>query len=293
MNGRAVRRTLTLVLVANGLLLAIKAWGAWRSGSLAVWASFVDSGLDLLTTVVAWAVAGVAARAPDPEHPYGHAKFETLGALLVVGFLSVSVVELVRSALLRLLQGATAPERPGAAMVALGLALLLGATTALFEARQARRLGSALLQADAAHLWADVAVSGTALLGVTLAAHWPGADAVAALAVAALIARVGASIVRQAVPVLVDAQAIDPVALAAAAQEVSGVQAVLDVRSRGHPGQRFAELTIAVPGSWTVEQAHAVADAVEARLRQRFRLQSVIVHVEPVRSAPTRSPVTP
>ena len=278
-----VQRVLAVIFGVNLLLVALKAWGGLRSGSLAVWGSVVDSVLDLLTTVVAWVVAGVAARAPDSEHPYGHAKFETLGALLIVGFLSVSVVELGRAALLRLARGGPPVPRPEMAALTLVVALGLGAGTAIFEVRQGRRLGSALLLADAAHLWADVAVSTTALLGVLLATRWPGADALAALAVAALIARVGWSIVREAVPVLVDAQAIDPQALARVAREVPEVRAVLEARSRGHPGQRYAELTIAVPGEWSVAEAHAIADAVEARLRERLRLQGVVVHVEPER----------
>ena len=50
----------------------------------------------MLNNVIGIALVAVASRAPDEDHPYGHDKFETLGALGIVGFLSISCFELLR-----------------------------------------------------------------------------------------------------------------------------------------------------------------------------------------------------
>src|SRR5206468_808964 len=77
-----------------------------RAGSLAILGSALDSSVDALNNVLALIVVRVAAKEPDEDHPYGHGKFETLGALAIVGFLSITCFELIRGAVNELLQGA-------------------------------------------------------------------------------------------------------------------------------------------------------------------------------------------
>src|SRR5260370_37983641 len=93
-----VRRVLIGLLAANLTVLGAKLAVGVASRSLAVLGSAVDSSVDALSNVLALFVIRVAARAPDEDHPYGHGKFETLGALAIVGLLSISCFELVRQA---------------------------------------------------------------------------------------------------------------------------------------------------------------------------------------------------
>src|SRR5439155_9016607 len=89
-----VRRVVLGLLVANLAVVGAKLAVGLASGSLAVLGSAVDSAVDALNNVLALIVVRVAAKAPDEDHPYGHGKFETLGALAIVGFLSVTCFEL-------------------------------------------------------------------------------------------------------------------------------------------------------------------------------------------------------
>ena len=92
----AVRKTLAVVLVLNAIVLVIKIVVGVRTGALTVLGAALESGLDVLNNVIGIALVAVASRAPDEDHPYGHDKFETLGALGIVGFLSISCFELLR-----------------------------------------------------------------------------------------------------------------------------------------------------------------------------------------------------
>ncbi len=279
-----VRRVLNAVLVVSLVLVAVKAYAGVRAGSLAVLGGAIDSGLDVLTTVVAIVLARVAGAEPDEEHPYGHAKFETLGALAMVAFLSITVTELVRGAISRILNGGRADLDATVAVGAMGASLAIGLIASAYERRQGEALRSDLLLADAAHLRADVWVTVAVLAGLGLTELGvPNGDAWTTLVVSALIARTGWGIIRDAVPVLVDQRAVEADEITHVAGTVRGVRQVYDVRSRGRPGALFAELTIAVRGGLDVETAHDIADRVENEVAERLGAQDVIVHVEPDR----------
>ena len=85
-----------------------------RTGALSVLGAALESSLDLLNNVVGMILVTVAARAPDETHPYGHAKFETVGALAIVTFLSISCFELLREGIVQLRQSHS-PATPIAA----------------------------------------------------------------------------------------------------------------------------------------------------------------------------------
>src|SRR5256885_3803097 len=88
-----VRRVFIGLLVANLAVVGVKLWVGFASGSLAILGGAVDSCVDALNNVVALIVIHVAAKEPDEDHPYGHGKFETLGALAIVGFLSITCLD--------------------------------------------------------------------------------------------------------------------------------------------------------------------------------------------------------
>src|SRR2546428_7377787 len=105
-----VRRVFIGLLVANLAVVGVKLAVGITSGSLAVLGGAVDSCVDALNNVLALIIVRVAAKEPDEDHPYGHGKFETLGALAIVGFLSITCFELVREAVEHFVAG----SHPGA-----------------------------------------------------------------------------------------------------------------------------------------------------------------------------------
>lgn len=277
-----VRRVLLAVLVANVFVVVIKLVVGVGTRSLAVYGDALQASLDAVTNVLALAIIGVAAKGPDAEHPYGHAKFETLGALLILVFLSISIFELVRGAATRLTQSTPAPSAGVLEFVLLGSTLAVNIFVTVLESRAGRRLNSSLLLADALHTRMDVAITIVVIGGLglgTLGIDW--ADPVLAVVVAGFVARAGYQIVRDATPSLVDERAYDAETIRREAAAVNGVRSAYSIRSRRAAQTRFAELTIAVDGSADVASAHVIADAVEARLRDGLGLNEVVVHVEP------------
>lgn len=278
-----VHRVLWQVLSVNLGVVCVKLAAWWSSGALSIAAESMHSFLDALNNIFALAFAGVAAQGPDEEHPYGHQKFETLGALFLVGLLSVTVFELVKGAIVRIATpGPPAVEATPVALWGMGVSVVAGLLISVWETRRGRELSSDLLLADAAHtrsdVWAALAVLGG--LGAVKAGV-PEVDPWITLGVAGVIAHTGWQIIQETVPVLVDERAVEARRIRQVALSTEGVRSCYGVRSRGRPGDVFAELTIAVDPEMDVARSHRIADRVEERVAEKVRAREVVVHVEP------------
>ncbi len=277
-----VRRVLGGILVANIVVVIVKFAVGVDTNSLAVFGDALQSSVDSANNLFAIFVVRVAAKAPDEDHPYGHAKFETLGALLIALLLALSIFELVRGAVARLLSGAPPLNVSGIALGLLVFTLLVNIGVVWIETRAGRRLQSDLLLADALHTRTDVFITIGVLAGLALSrAGLAWADPALALIVAVLVGRAGYQILRRSIPTLVDERAFDQATIQREAEGVTGVVSAYAIRSRRAGDRRFAELTIAVDGQSNVAKAHNIADQVEDRLRNRLQLDQVTVHVEP------------
>jgi cation diffusion facilitator family transporter len=277
-----VRRVLGGILVANIVVVVIKFTVGLDTNSLAVFGDALQSSVDAANNVIGIFVVRLASKAADEDHPYGHAKFETLGALLIALLLALSIFELVRGALARLMTGAPPLNVSSTALGLLVFTLAVNIGVVWFETRAGRRLRSDLLLADALHTRTDVFISLGVLGGLALArAGLAWADPALALIVAVLVGRAGYQILRGAIPSLVDERAFDQTTIQREAEGVDGVVSAYAIRSRHAGDRRFAELTIAVNGGADVASAHRIADQVEGRLRDSLHLDEVTVHVEP------------
>ena len=161
-----------MLLVTLALNIAVvigKLIAGLLAGSLAVISDAVHSSVDSINNIVGLVVMKYATAEPDEGHPYGHAKFETLAAFAIAGFLFVTCYELSVSAVKRLF----AHDTPAPEITALTIGVMAGTIIAniivtVYERREGRRLRSAFLIADSAHTRSDVLVSCSALAGLVL-----------------------------------------------------------------------------------------------------------------------------
>ena len=278
-----VRRALMVVLALNAVSAALKITVGARTGALTVLGAALESVLDILSNGVAILAISVASRAPDDDHPYGHEKFETLGTLGIVGFLSITCFELLRQSIGALSGNRVAPHTSlldgGVLVLSLGVNLFV----VLYEKRRGRALASSLLLADAAHTASDILVTALALTSLVLShAGYLRADAALGVVVALIIVWSGYQILRESIPILVDARAVEAERLAEIVRTIPGVRGVRAARSRRTAsGRLFAEVTILVDGSTSVTAAHDFTDEVERAIARELGTAEAIVHVEP------------
>jgi cation diffusion facilitator family transporter len=285
-----VRRVLWITLLLNVVVCAVKAAVGFATGSLAVLADALHSLTDGANNVLGLVVTRWSAPPPDREHPYGHHKFEALGALAIAALLGIACFEVVQAAIARLFAAAPpAIAFDATALVMLVVVLGVNVFVALYERRAGRRLNSPLLLADANHTLGDIwitlgVLAGAAGLWLT---GWQWLDVALAVPVAAAVLWSGWSVLRQNLPWLVDASAIAPEAVQALALEVPGVVDCHDVMSRGLIGRQvFVEMHL-VTRATDVETSHRITEEIERRLGQRFGPVHATIHVEPLSYAHT------
>jgi cation diffusion facilitator family transporter len=271
------------VLAINALVVLIKLIVGARTGSLSVLGAALESALDTLNNVIGMILVTVAGRAPDEEHPYGHDKFETLGALGIVGFLSISCFELLREGVTALIQGGPQTRTAASDFWIVTATLLANGFVVWYERRRGAEIGSVFLMADAEHTRGDILVTLLAMVSLLLGTHGGRRiDAILAITVALIIALSGWRILRRSIPILVDERAVHANELRDLVAAIPGVIDVRGIRSRyTASGVLFAEVTIAVNGSTPVEVAHALADRVEEAIAARYGAAETTVHVEP------------
>ena len=283
-DGATRRRTALLSVGAAVLLVAVKLVTGLVTGSLAFVAEAVHSGTDLVAALLTLFAVRVAIRPPDRDHQYGHGKAEHLAALGESAFLIIVSVAIAAESLRRLINGeGHGVEAAWWAFVVLAFVIAVDASRALASRRAARRFSSPAFAANALHFASDLAGSVAVLIGmIFVAAGTPGADAVAALFVAALVVVAGLRLARRSIDVLMDRTELE------AEDRIRAALAKLDepvelrrIRARQAAGRYFADLVLAVPSDAGVTQAHAIADDVERVVEESLPGADVVVHVEP------------
>lgn len=283
------RQAALLSIGSAALLVCLKAFLVWRTGSLGVLSEALHSGLDLVAAVITFLSVRVADLPADARHPYGHGKFENFSAFIETGLLILTALYIIYEAFNRLFFHAVHIEPSLTAILILLVALLIDITRARALKKVAAKHPSEALEADALHFSTDVWSTTVVICGVALV--WAGnvwnllwlayADALAGLCVAGVIIWVGSRLGKRTLDALLDVapeglqnEITDTIA------RMEGVLRVDRVRVRRAGNRHFVDATIAVPRTASLEQVHALTDAIERRVGQIVP-SDVVVHTEP------------
>jgi cation diffusion facilitator family transporter len=276
------RRTALVSVLAAVALVALKLGTGIATHSLGLVSEALHSGTDLVAALLTFFALGVAGRPADVQHAYGHGKAEHLAALAEGGILVVASLFISWQAIARLAGSAESHVNAAwYAFLVLAVVLAVDAVRTLVSWRASRRYGSAALASNALHFAGDFAGTTAVLVGLLLVrAGYHGADAVAALFVAALVLLAAARLMRRNVDVLMDRAPAEAQEAARNAIAETGVQ-LRRLRMRQAAGRHFADVVIGVSPGAAVGQGHAAADAVERAVQRALPEADVVVHVEP------------
>lgn len=275
-----------LAIAAAILTIGLKTGAWWLTGSVGLLSDALESLVNLAAAVVALFTLWFSLKEPDEEHAYGHGKVEYLSSGFEGALIVVAAGSIVLSAVPRLVD----PQPIEAAGTGIAISLA-AAVINLVVARILLRAGavhdSITLEADARHLMTDVLTSVGVVAGIVLVAvtDWHRIDAIVALLVAANIVWTGYQLMRRSVLGLLDT--------ALPREEIATIERILDryresnpvdmhaLRTRRAASRRFASLHIIVPGDWSIEQGHDLAERIEADIRDALPAITVFTHLEP------------
>ena len=279
---REVRRVLLRILLLNLAVALAKIVFGQATGSIGILSDGFHSLTDGASNVVALVSLRLASKPPDANHPYGHRKFETLAAGCIALFLLVIVLEIAQVAFTRFRSGG-APSVGAASFAIMFATLAVNVFVVRYERREARRLSSELLLADARHTQSDVLTSIAVVAALVGSANgYPLLDPLAALVIVGFIGYAGFDIARDAARILSDEIVISEEDVRRVVQSVPRVLGCHRIRSRGSADHVFLDLHIWMDGATPLIDAHAVSHEVKDRLMDQYpQIADAIIHIEP------------
>jgi cation diffusion facilitator family transporter len=254
----------------------------YATGSVSVISDGFHSLADSASNIMAMVGLRASRKPPDEDHPYGHRKFETLAAGGIAFFLALVVVEVGRTALVRLRGGVPADVTMLSFAVML-VTVLINLVVVRYESSRGRALNSEILLADALHTRSDIYTScGVFISLVAIWAGYPILDPIGGIVIAGFIARTGYTIALQTSSVLADRAVIAEEDVRGVVMGVPEVVGCHRIRSRGAADYTFLDLHVWLPADMPLFEAHRLSHVVKDRLLERFpHIVDAVIHIEP------------
>jgi cation diffusion facilitator family transporter len=254
----------------------------YATGAVSMISDGFHSLADSASNVMAMVGLRASRKPPDEDHPYGHRKFETLAAGGIAFFLALVVVEVGRTALVRL-RGGAPPEVTTVSFAVMLVTLAVNLVVVRYEAGRGRELSSEILLADAMHTRSDIYTSfGVVISLIAVSAGYPILDPIGGMIIAVFIARTGYAIALQTSMVLADRAVIAEEDIRDVVMSVPEVVGCHRIRSRGSADHTFLDLHVWFPADTTLFEAHRLSHVVKDRLLERFpHIADAVIHIEP------------
>lgn len=281
----ALTRNAALASVSTALLLiGLKAYAVWSTGSVAMLGSLADSGLDLIASLVTLYGVKLAAEPADEQHRFGHGKAEAIAALFQVVLICVSAFGIFVRAVDRLIHGAETANAEFGIGVSL-LALVVTLVLITYQKRVIARTRSVAIHADNVHYQSDLLLNGSVIAALVIDQYlgFHGADALFGIGIALWLAWGAYSASEHAIDQLMDKEWPEEkrahfLKVASQHPELYGIH---DLRTRTSGNHDFVQFHIWVAADITVAEAHRVMDEIEAKLAKEFPGVEILIHPDP------------
>ncbi len=282
-NARLMRLA-TYASMATAIILIVAKLAAWLwTDSISILASLIDSSLDALASLINLLAVRHALTPADREHRFGHGKAESLAGLGQSMFIAGSACFLLLQAAGRFIH-----PRP-VHVVGIGIAVMIFSIIAtlvlmMIQRHVIKRSGSTAIRADYLHYSTDLMVSISVIAALTLASWgWSGFDALFAIGIVAYILYSSWGIASEAIQHLMDHELPDTDRkrihdIIISQEHVKGMH---DLRTRRAGTTAFIQFHLELDDTLTLLHAHAISDAVEARIRNTYPDSEIIIHEDP------------
>jgi ferrous-iron efflux pump FieF len=266
------------------VLIVVKTWAYYASGSPSILSSLMDSLLDSVVSVIALASIYYAQRPADEDHRYGHGKMEGVSALFQAAVILGGGVFLVFESLGKLVH----PEPVQAHLLGVAvmvLAMLLSAILVYVQRLSLAKAPSLAVEADSAHYGSDILINAGVMLVLILTMN--GAplwlDPLFALMVAVFLGMIARKIGMKAVDMLLDRELPEAergrlIEILDSDPEVKGWH---DLRSHRHGMAVIVSVDIEVDANLSLLAAHEIARQVEGKMLSVFPNAEILIHVDP------------
>lgn len=271
-------------IICNIFLSAMKFIIGTVSGSVAITADAVNNLSDTASSIISLFSTRISSRPADKEHPFGHGRMEYVATLILsIAIINVGI-EFFKESLDRIMHP-SALTFSTVTFVLLLVSIGVKLWMYFFDKSLAKPLDLSVLNAAAMDSLFDAvttSVTVASLIVYVFTGH--SIDGIASLIVSVIIIWEGISLVKDTVSPLIGGE-MDPEIADRISEIVKQDPTVIGVHdlvihSYG-PEKTMATIHIEVPNRMTLEEAHAVADIAERKVRRDLRIV-LVAHVDPV-----------
>ncbi|MBM4274977.1 MAG: cation transporter [Deltaproteobacteria bacterium] len=279
-------RAALAALLVGAALMAGKFYAYWLTQSAAILSDALESIINVVAAAFALGSVLIAAKSPDPSHPYGHGKIEFFSAGFEGALIILAAAGIFHQGWAQFFRPHPLPHLEGGALIVAGVSLV-NLALGLSLIRVGRRTQSLTLVADGKHLLTDVYTSVGVVGGLALvwATGWNWVDGAVAFLVGVNILVTGVKLVRQAIVGLMDTS--DPDLLA----EISKLLAqrrkdiwidIHRLRARRAGSRILLDFHLILPRDMTITESHQEVKELEGILNDHFQSQAdILIHVDP------------
>lgn len=279
-------RTILITVVMNIFLSLIKLLAGFIGHSTSMISDGVHSLSDVISSIGVFIGLRISQKPADIDHPYGHEKFEAVLSKILAFILFLTGLSIGYSAIQTIVSSSYIIPK----MMTIWAALLsIGVKEWMYHytIRQAKKIESTALAADAWHHRSDSLSSIGALIGIIGARlGFPILDPLAALVITLIILKVAIEIFVEATNQVIDKAASPELVneIIQQIQSVNGVLAIDSLKTRVHSNRIYVDLEISVEATLSLIEAHTIAEAVHYQLEQNIhKIKHCTVHVNPLK----------
>lgn len=282
----SLKRYVWLSIAAAVSTIGLKTAAWWLTGSVGLLSDALESLVNLAGALMALWMMWLAEQPADEDHAYGHGKAEYFSSAFEGFLIFLAAVSIAVSAIHRLMN----PKPLEAIGIGLGVSVvasIINFVTARVLLNVGKKHHSVILEADAHHLMTDVWTSAGVIVGVGLVSFsgWLWLDPVIAIIVAINIIWTGFQLMRRSASGLMDSS-VAPEVLAKLEALLATYKAQgLDfhaLRTRQAGNRAFVTVHVLVPGEWTVQKGHDMAERIEVEMLALLHNGHVTTHLEPL-----------
>lgn len=284
---KIANRVSGVTIVGNVILSVFKLCAGLLAHSSAMLSDAVHSASDVFSTFIVMIGIRFSSQTADREHPYGHERMECVSAIVLAMVLFITGCGIGVEAVEKMF-GAKASnlQIPGVlALIAALISIVSKEGMYWYTRHYAKRIDSGALMADAWHHRSDAFSSVGALIGIAGARMgFPVMDTLASLVIFGFIVKAAWDIFKDAMDKMVDHSCDEETErqIYACVMEYEEVKEIDLLRTRIFGNRIYVDVEIQVEGSYTLEKAHEIAEAVHEKIENEFsKVKHIMVHVNP------------
>lgn len=277
----------SLSIVSNSILILLKFFVGFISGSISIISEAIHSSSDLFASIITFFSVSESSKPADKDHQFGHGKFEDYTSFIEGSLIILASFYIIYESLKSIIFSLKMEIDTNLGLVVMFISVIVNIIVSSYLFKTAKETGSSALYADGEHLRTDIFSSLAVFFGLILV-KTTGIhifDPIVAIIVALIIFITGYKICETATNGLLD-KSIDEseiLQIEKIIKKYIGTQiiSIKSLRTRKAGLCKNIELTMIVDGTMQIKTSHEICDKIEAEIENSLNNTEILIHLEP------------